>query len=299
MRVPRGGVAFFDSGIGGLTVMAACKKECPQVDFYYYGDNRHAPYGNLPAKKIKRYVFRVFRKFEKWKVSAAVLACNTATAVCVEELRARFSFPIIGTEPAVFLAAKEGGRIFALSTRATYESDRYQKLCQRAGKKYPFADIQTYACDALAGEIEKSLGKEGVDFTVYLPRGAPKSVVLGCTHYPYIKEQIEEFYHCKTVDGNEGVARRLKAVLAVKNSPQKGVDHSRPPTPRFYPQRGGVKEERRRKGEKRLLRQKLNKRSFFIFGKKAQSQESKGEGRIVFLGSDKKRNKKTFKQMFA
>ncbi len=298
------GIGFFDSGIGGLTVLAACRAELKEATFYYYGDNIHAPYGNLSAKKIRKYVFRAFRRFQKLKVAAVVLACNTATAVCVESLRTRYDFPIVGVEPALHVAAKEGGEIFALSTRATYESERYKNLCRRAKKRYPAARITSYPCDGLAGAIEKNLGKAGVDFTPYLPRGdkKPDAVVLGCTHYPYIKRQIEEFYGCKTVDGNEGVARRLKSVLTGKNYPENSSkndqNHSRPPTRDFCPENGGENADRPSSGEKRLLRQNINKRSFFKKSSFAETQETKGEGKIFFLGRSKKRNQIIFKQTF-
>ncbi len=298
MGIPRGGVAFFDSGIGGLTVAAACRASLPSVTFYYYGDNRHAPYGNLPARKIRKYVFRAFRRFKRLKVAAAVVACNTVTALCVEELRVRFDFPIIGAEPAVSLAAKEGGEIFALSTRATYESARYQALCKRVAERYPSAKIYCFPCDFLAGEIENNLGRKEIDVAGHLPRGSPNAVVLGCTHYPYAKGQIEAFYRCKVIDGNEGIARRLKVVLEEQNLPKNSQNHSRPPFDDFCPQRGEGGAPTREKGRKRLLRQKRNKRSFFIKMKNAESLKTKGEGKIFFLGSSKKRNEKAYKQTF-
>ncbi len=302
MRVPKGGVAFFDSGIGGLTVMAACRRLLPDVPFYYYGDNRHAPYGNLPKRKIKRYVFRAFRRFARWKVSAAVLACNTATAACIEELRSLFPFPIIGTEPAVYTAAKEGGEVWVLSTRATYESERFRNLCARAKIRFPKANLTAYPCDGLAGAIEKNLGKKGVDFSGFLPRGKPQTVVLGCTHYPYIKEEIEGAYGCKTVDGNEGVARRLKGVLEAQKSTKKTLEntqnHSRPPSGSFSPSKGGFRTMRLRDEGKKLLRQNINKRSLFYKNKGAEPQEIKGKGEIFFFGRSKKRNEIIYKQMF-
>ncbi len=302
MKIPQGGVAFFDSGIGGLTVMAACRAALPNGTFYYFGDNRHAPYGNLSVKKIRRYVFRAFRLFEKWKVAAAVVACNTATAVCVEELRRRFAFPIIGTEPAVYAAAKEGGEIFALSTRATYESPRYQSLLQRAERRYPNAKITAYPCDDLAGAIERNLGKGEINLCAHLPRGTPNAVVLGCTHYSYVRGQVEAFYHCKAVDGNEGIARRLKSILEWENAPSKvphpPKNHSRPPSARFYPQSGGGEGRSTDQAAKGLSRRKPNKRLFLTKKKTAEGQESKGGGEIYFFGGAKKRNEIVYKQMF-
>jgi hypothetical protein len=94
MRLPKGGIGFFDSGIGGLTVMDASQRVIKEETFYYYGDNKHAPYGNLPQKKIRKYLLRALKKFYRLRVRAVVLACNTATAVCIDEFRKKFSFPI-------------------------------------------------------------------------------------------------------------------------------------------------------------------------------------------------------------
>ena len=213
MKIPKGGIAFFDSGIGGLTVLAACRKYLPDELFYYYGDNLHAPYGNLPPQKIRRYMQKAFIKFKRLKVRAAVIACNTATAVCIDELRKKYTFPIIGTEPAVFEAVKHGGEVFVLSTRATYESERFKMLCKNAQEAYPMAKLSLHPCDGLAGDIEKNLRKKGYKFVHHFPAGKPDVVVLGCTHYIYIEEEIQSFYRCPVVHGNDGVARHLFSVL--------------------------------------------------------------------------------------
>ena len=205
-------VAFFDSGIGGLTVLAACKKQI-NAPFYYYGDNAYAPYGNRSVLEIRGRVFSAFTLFEKMRVQAAVVACNTATTVCIDELRQRFSFPVVGTEPAVRTAAKRGGEIFVLTTRATYESLRFKTLCKRLSDEYPNANIRPFACKRLAGDIERNLLKEGYDCTPLLPKGKPAAVVLGCTHYVYMQSQIQAYYDCPTYDGNDGVARRLRGAL--------------------------------------------------------------------------------------
>ena len=126
MRIPKGGIGVFDSGIGGLTVLSECQKVCKNEVFYYFGDHTHAPYGNKSKKRIRQYTFAAMRKFRRLKVKTVVLACNTVTAVCAEELRKKFSFPIIGAEPAVLPAAKHGGTVYVLATRATCKSERYK-----------------------------------------------------------------------------------------------------------------------------------------------------------------------------
>ena len=213
MQIPQGGVAFFDSGIGGLTVLAKCKQRLPNEIFYYYGDNERAPYGNLPPDQIERYVFQAFDELQSLKIKAAVIACNTATAVCAEKLRAKYTFPIVGAEPAVFSAAKTDGDVFVLTTRATCNSPRFLSLCTRAQQRNPKARIFPKPCDCLAGEIEKHLFDPAYDFTPLLPQGNPAAVVLGCTHYIYLKKKIEKFYGAPTFDGNEGIAKRLAYFL--------------------------------------------------------------------------------------
>lgn len=222
MKIQKGGIGIFDSGIGGLTVLAECRKSLPEEYFYYYGDNKHAPYGNLQPEKIQRYVFSAFEKFRRLEVRAAVLACNTVTALCVEELRERYDFPIIGAEPAVFTAARRGGEVWVLTTRATYNSVRFRSLCKRAEEKYPQSKIRAVACDCLAGVIEANIGNEAFNYTLALPQGNPTSVVLGCTHYIYIKENIRQFYNCEVYDGNGGIAKRLSDILS-KNEKKRGA----------------------------------------------------------------------------
>lgn len=217
-------VAFFDSGIGGLTTLSACveyaKNNLPgwaNLHFFYYGDNFRAPYGNLSRDTILSYVSDAFELFERLGVDGAVIACNTATAVGADFLRKKYSFPIIGIEPAIISACKnlqnQTGEIFALMTRATFLSERFNCLCARARENFPCVKIRAFACEELAGVIEKNISVQDFDYTKFLPLGAPSAVVLGCTHYVYIKNQIERFYSCSAFDGNEGVARRLFSLL--------------------------------------------------------------------------------------
>lgn len=208
-----GGVGFFDSGIGGLTVLAECRKYINDEIFYYYGDNDHAPYGNLSFSEIEKLVFSAFDTFARLNVKAVVIACNTATAVCVEKLRRIYPFPIVGAEPAILPAMKKGGLTYVLTTRATYNSARFQNLCARICRRFPKSTLQAYPCDGLAGEIEKHLCDSNYDYTPCLPKGTPDTVVLGCTHYIYLKEQIRRFYRSEVVDGNQGMANRLITLL--------------------------------------------------------------------------------------
>ncbi|MBQ7948609.1 MAG: glutamate racemase [Clostridia bacterium] len=299
MQIPHGGIAFFDSGIGGLTVLSACEKYFDDGVFYYYGDNKHAPYGNLSPKKIRRYVFRAFKTFQRLRVRAAVLACNTATAVCVEELRKKYDFPIIGAEPAVCTAASKGGKILVLATRATCESERFQTLCKRAQKLFPEADICIRSCEKLAGAIERNLYKNTFDYTAYLPDEYADAVVLGCTHYIYIVEQIKAFYGCPVYHGNEGIARRLFAVTdkkTDKNHKEKPCDEKsrdgRPPKAVFRKNLGRLTTFCKRQ----VKRQKNVNKRLRLKGQKSLKNDKTST--LFFLGNTRENNEKVYKQMF-
>lgn len=99
-------VGVFDSGIGGLNVLSACIRLAPHLNYYYIGDNKHAPYGNKSCEEIYYRVSCAVELFKLIGIDAVVLGCNTATAVCVQRLREKYAFPIIGTEPAVAPAAR-------------------------------------------------------------------------------------------------------------------------------------------------------------------------------------------------
>ena len=186
MDIPKGGIAFFDSGIGGLTVLSTCRKRI-NSPFYYYGDNQRAPYGNLPKEKIREYVLEAFDNFAYLDARAVVIACNTVTALLIDELREKYPFPIIGAEPAIIPAIKKGGEIFVLTTRRTYESERFHALCAKAAKLNPNVCISPYACDGLAGAIEESLFNPRATYFNHFPQGRPTCVVLGCTHVFAVK----------------------------------------------------------------------------------------------------------------
>lgn len=202
-------VGIFDSGVGGLTVLKECFSLFPAAEYYYLGDNERAPYGNRSREEIRSFVREAMKTFAGLGVDAAVLACNTATAVCIEEMRREFSLPIVGTEPAVRLAARECRSALVLATVQTAESVRLRTLLRAC----PSCDFTVVPCPSLAGEIELALHGGGeVGNSVHFPPIEGKKfdgVVLGCTHYVFLKQKIATFYGCKTYDGNRGVAEEL------------------------------------------------------------------------------------------
>lgn len=199
-------VCFFDSGIGGLTLLYECVRKLPNVDFTYFADNYRVPYGALTHEELLKTVDEKFSEISKLKPAAAVIACNTVTAHCVEYLRNNYPFEIIGIQPAIKPAAAMGGKCLVLATPSTAESESLKSLVEKFGG----GRTAVVPCPDLAYYIEQNIEKlsaEGVKSL--LPDIKADSVVLGCTHYVFAKDIIKNHYNCPVFDGIEGTARNL------------------------------------------------------------------------------------------
>lgn len=218
-------VGVFDSGVGGLSVLHAIREELPHEHFLYVGDSGCAPYGDRsPAFVIERATtitdFLVGRG-----VKAVVVACNTATAIAVESLRARFTLPIVAIEPAVKPAAtRTRSRVVGvLATTGTLSSPNMEKLLANYGSDVEFV-IQP--CPGLADQVEKGeLESDETRAMVkrYLRPIIDKGgdiIVLGCTHYPFLRPLIEEVAGpaVDIIDPATPVARELRRRLTSTGS---------------------------------------------------------------------------------
>ena len=205
-------VCFFDSGIGGLSLLYECVRRLPRVDFTYFADNFNVPYGNYSHEELIKCTDEVFSEINLLKPSAAVVACNTVTAQCIDFLRKKYSFNIIGIQPAVKPAAAVGGKCLLLSTPSTAESQAVKSLVEEYGKGI----TQIAPCPDLAAYIEENIDNltpEGVQ--KLLPDIKADSVVLGCTHYVFVKDIIKDYYNCPVFDGIEGTAAHLCEKLGI------------------------------------------------------------------------------------
>ncbi len=208
-------VGVFDSGVGGLTVLRACFDALPAADYIYFGDNAHAPYGGKSREEIRARVKVAFDIFSALGVDGALIACNTATAACVQEARRKVNFPVVGMEPAVLPAAAHAGRVLVLATPFTAASARLRELVARAKG----GNVTVAALPRLAGEIEGALtGGKGLTLSDHLPAICCDGVVLGCTHYAYFRREIAKFYGAEVFDGAEGTARRLASLIFAPKS---------------------------------------------------------------------------------
>lgn len=218
-------VGFFDSGLGGASVLREALKLLPNENYIYYGDNANAPYGDRSDEEITSLTFRSAHRLVDMGVKAIVLACNTATATCINQIRSEFSIPVISVEPAIKPACMlpGDGKVLMMATMATTRLERYLRLQQRM----PDPDrVINIPCPGIVERIEA--GKLSADdyddlFAEYL---APyknmntDAIVLGCTHYIFIKDAFRRnaALHlkgkCELIDGNEGTVRQLQRVLS-------------------------------------------------------------------------------------
>ncbi len=220
-------IGFFDSGIGGLSVLSTAQKMLPNEDFVYYGDNARAPYGELPPEKIAQYTIECIEKLVDMDMKALVIACNTATSVAIVKLREWLDIPIISMEPAIKPAfeMKKNGLVAVMATPATLKQPRFIKLRRRIDPKN---EALLLPCPNLVELIEKGeFDSQEIDeyiLNLFLPHTEKKidCIVLGCTHFVIIKKTIERvcnklFDQPKIVHGNQGTVKRLTNILKQNN----------------------------------------------------------------------------------
>lgn len=216
-------IGILDSGVGGLGVLGEALRLFSGARFYYYADRDHAPYGSKREEEVTFCVYSGLKVLENCGVCAAALACNTATAVCVEEMRRRFAFPVVGTEPAIRPAARAGCQnVLVLVTPRTRDTARFRALLAREA-----GNFTVFSPPRLATAVEGyAAGGPPPALSDHLPKGSFDGVVLGCTHYTLLREDISRFYSAPVFDGNGGTARRLIAAAGRDGCPRSGIsDH--------------------------------------------------------------------------
>jgi len=223
-------IGSFDSRVGGLTVLKAIRKMLPSENLIYFGDTARVPYGTKSPRTIIKYSLENVRLLSRFNVKLVVVACNTSSAHALDILREEFLLPIVGVvEPGAREAVRltRNCRIGIIGTEATVKSEAYKKAIVSLN---PFCQVYQKACPLLVPLIEEGwLNDEITEAVVkrYLEdlkgRGID-TLVLGCTHYPLIKETIRRvFGEVKLVDSAEAVAREVKKRLPAENGGGSGI----------------------------------------------------------------------------
>ena len=211
-----GSIGIFDSGIGGSTVLKEIIKILPQENYIYYSDSKNNPYGDKSDEEIKKLCDNIVQKLIQKNCKAIVIACNTASAKAARFLRKKYKeIPIIAIEPAYKMVhdfAYEG-RTLVMATKGTIESEKFNLLFN----KYNNQKTDLLACKGLADIIEegnKQKIEEYLNENLSKYKNKIENVVLGCTHYPLIQEEIKNVLGDVTFfNGAQSLAKHLKEVL--------------------------------------------------------------------------------------
>ncbi len=228
-------VAVFDSGLGGVSVLRELRKVMPNEDFFYFGDSLNAPYGTKSPEEVRALTIAHTKDFLAMGVKGVVIACNTATSAAVRKLRQMYpQVPLVGIEPAVKPAveAYPKGRILVMATPVTIREEKLRHLIERYGGE---AQVIPLACPGLmdfveAGNIDSPEIYGFLRDLLYPYVGNVDGVVLGCTHYPFVRRAIEDILGPRTeiFDGGVGTAKEMKRRLAAadllcKNTQKEGT----------------------------------------------------------------------------
>lgn len=218
-------IAVFDSGMGGISVLRELVRVMPKERFYYYGDSKNAPYGTKTKEEVHRLTSLHVRDFLRRGVKGVCIACNTATSAAVRPLREAYpDLPLVGIEPALKPATSfmEHPKVLVMATPMTIREEKFHNLLKKYGEE---ADVYPLACPGLMEYVEAGKGgsEEVLQFLKdmlkdYAPGGAygpMDAVVTGCTHYPFVADQIEEALGggTRVFDGANGTAREMRRRL--------------------------------------------------------------------------------------
>lgn len=195
-------IGVYDSGLGGLSVLREIRNILPCEHLVYFADSAHAPYGDRSISWIVQRVSDIVASFEAQGAKAVVLACNTATAVAVENLRRKYRIPIVAIEPGIKVAIErtQSGVVGVIGTTGTLLSDRYRALLERLKGK---VEVLSCATPGLVEYIEANeVEADGLQTLLqqYLQPMLQQGIdqlVLGCTHYPFIEQQIRQVVGCQ------------------------------------------------------------------------------------------------------
>lgn len=239
-------IGFFDSGIGGITVLENAMVQLPQENFIFYADVDHVPYGVKSEREIREYLDSIVEFMISKKVDILVLACNTATSAAADYLREKYDIPILGMEPAVKVARSEldpnyHDLIIVSATELTLKLEKLDDLIHRLGIN---DNIMALSLQKLVEFAEKGKFNDK-EVLLYLDEMLSQinfnrvcAFVLGCTHFTYYKSMIKKYLklHAKreipVIDGNQGTVKNL--IRKIQKSKTNNSSNSSQQLVRFF-----------------------------------------------------------------
>ncbi len=211
-------IGFFDSGAGGISVMAYARQEIKNAEYIFYADTDHVPYGEKKPEQVIEYSIDGVKCLIEHGADIVVVACNTATSMAIDTLRKMYSIPIIGMEPAVKPASimHHGEKILVCATPLTIAGKKLHDLIDKnynndtlptlvaAPKLVTYAENAVFDIDTVTGYLKEIIDKnEGYT-----------AVVLGCTHFAYFRDSFRAYLgDIDIIDGTEGTVKRLKYMM--------------------------------------------------------------------------------------
>ena len=214
-------IAVFDSGVGGISVLRQLRKLMGNEKYVYFGDSANAPYGSRTTEEVRSLTIAAAEKLlAAYPVKALVIACNTATAAAIEDLRKKYpDLIVIGIEPAVKLAADHfpGGRLGVMATEVTLREEKFDQLMHRFDGNCTITKIPAPGLVKLIEAGKADTAETDALLTALLGPyvGKLDALVLGCTHYPFVSRRIGKVLGPETMllHGGKGTARETKRRL--------------------------------------------------------------------------------------
>ena len=234
-------IGIFDSGVGGLTVYRALHEHLPNERFVYLGDTARVPYGTKSLATVERYAVENARFLAAHGTKLLVVACNTASALALPAIRASLDIDVVGViGPGARAAATNGKRIGVVATESTVQSGAYTAAIKKANVN---ATVVERACPLFVALAEEGWADNEVARMIaetYLQdlRAGIDTLVLGCTHYPILREVIQQTVGdgVQLIDSGEATAVEVKSLLKENQTPAQIIENlylrclSRPPT---------------------------------------------------------------------
>lgn len=241
-QVAENPIGIFDSGLGGISVVRAVMDLLPHERLIYFGDTARVPYGSKSNETVRRFSRQIVNFLLDHDVKMVVVACNTASAIALDDLRDRWDLPILGViEPGATAAVKKSPsrRVGVIGTTSTIHSGAYERALLA---REPDLQIQSKECPLLVPLVEEGWPEDDVLKGVlarYLgefKHSPVESLILGCTHYPYLKEAIQQAMgpDVNLIDSGEETARVVKEILAEKKLMHVPESHSAERKHHFY-----------------------------------------------------------------